>query len=92
MDNQPGMPLPQWQSHKRVWADKIVRAEILTTPQSKSVLLLWHLQEGGVIPLSPELKLRGGDPAVGGYYVRYEDGFESWSPAEAFEKGYTRIE
>jgi hypothetical protein len=29
------------------------------------------------------------NPQVGGYYVRYEDGYESWSPAEAFEAGYT---
>lgn len=25
-----------------------------------------------------------------GYYVRYSDGYESWSPKEAFEKGYSR--
>lgn len=29
-------------------------------------------------------------PQVGGYYVRYADGYESWSPAEAFEEGYTK--
>ena len=29
---------------------------------------------------------------VGGYFVRYEDGYVSWSPAEAFENGYTLIE
>lgn len=32
------------------------------------------------------------NPAVGGYYVKYLDGYESWSPAEAFEDGYTKIE
>jgi hypothetical protein len=31
------------------------------------------------------------DPQPGGYWVRYEDGYESYSPAEAFEGGYTRI-
>ncbi len=25
---------------------------------------------------------------VGGYLVQYEDGYQSWSPAEAFESGY----
>jgi hypothetical protein len=30
-------------------------------------------------------------PAVGGYFVVYEDGYESFSPAKAFEEGYTRI-
>ena len=29
---------------------------------------------------------------AGGYYVRYPDGYESWSPAEAFEEGYTLVE
>ena len=28
---------------------------------------------------------------IGGYYVVCEDGYKSWSPAAAFEKGYTRI-
>lgn len=31
------------------------------------------------------------EPMSGGYYVVYEDGYKSFSPAEAFEKGYTRI-
>jgi len=31
-------------------------------------------------------------PEVGGYFVRYEDGYRSYSPAEAFEAGYTLIE
>lgn len=26
-----------------------------------------------------------------GYFVRYEDGYESWSPTKAFEGGYERI-
>lgn len=30
-------------------------------------------------------------PKNGGYFVVYEDGYESFSPAEAFESGYTRI-
>lgn len=28
----------------------------------------------------------------GGYYIRYEDGYTSYSPKKAFEEGYTRIE
>ncbi len=32
------------------------------------------------------------EPKVGGYYVRYDTGYESWSPADAFEAGYTLIE
>ena len=31
-------------------------------------------------------------PVVGGYFVIYEDGYTSFSPAAAFESGYTRVE
>jgi len=31
------------------------------------------------------------EPKVGGYYVRYKDGYQSFSPKEAFEEGYTEI-
>ena len=31
------------------------------------------------------------NPEAGGYYVVYEDGYKSFSPAKAFEEGYTRI-
>ena len=30
-------------------------------------------------------------PEAGGYYVRYADGYESYSPAKAFEEGYTLL-
>jgi len=30
-------------------------------------------------------------PEVGGYWVQYADGYQSFSPAAAFEEGYTRI-
>jgi hypothetical protein len=30
-------------------------------------------------------------PKPGDYYVVYEDGYTSFSPAKAFEEGYTRI-
>lgn len=30
-------------------------------------------------------------PVVGGYFVLYADGYESFSPAQAFEEGYTLI-
>lgn len=30
-------------------------------------------------------------PFCGGYFVVYKDGYQSYSPAEAFEEGYTKI-
>ncbi len=31
------------------------------------------------------------NPEPGGYFVQYADGYKSFSPAQAFEEGYTRI-
>lgn len=31
------------------------------------------------------------EPQYSGYFVRYEDGYSSYSPAEAFEAGYTEV-
>jgi hypothetical protein len=31
------------------------------------------------------------NPQVGGYFVQYDDGYKSFSPARAFEEGYTRL-
>ena len=28
------------------------------------------------------------DPQIGGYYVKYKDNYESFSPSQAFEEGY----
>jgi len=35
--------------------------------------------------------MRKHKPEVGGYFVQYADGYKSFSPAKAFEEGYTRI-
>lgn len=31
-------------------------------------------------------------PEKGGYFVLYEDGYKSWSPAKVFEEGYDQID
>ena len=31
------------------------------------------------------------NPVAGGYYVVYKDGYKSWSPAKAFEDGYSKL-
>lgn len=35
--------------------------------------------------------MRKHKPEVGGYYVVYKDGYKSFSPAAAFDEGYTLI-
>src|SRR5262245_23988923 len=41
-------------------------------------------------PVSEEY-VRKHNPQAGGYWVQYEDGYQSFSPAAAFESGYTLI-
>jgi hypothetical protein len=90
--NHPPMQqaqLPRWRSHKTVWAAKITEVD-----STEAGARRWLLDGGDHVDPTPQLQSRipaGTDP-IGGYYVRYEDGFESWSPAAAFEGGYTRFE
>lgn len=49
-------------------------------------------EEGGYAPTQKSnewVEKRGALP--GGYYVVYKDGYESWSPAKAFEEGYEKL-
>lgn len=76
-------PLPRWQCHKQVWADKITA--IGETG--------WNLAHGGWINSDRvALLTKRNAPVIGDYWVRYEDDYESWSPAKAFEDGYTLLE
>ena len=79
------LALPKWKCHKTVHADKIVS---ITYDRAG---MRWHLQGGGVINVGPHLVARG-SPKTGDFYVRYSDNYESWSPRDAFEEGYARIE
>ena len=88
-------PLPQWQSHKKVRGDKIVEVRDVGLGNRESGTdsgQRWVLACGAIITVSLDLMARpaGQDP-LGGYYALYEDGFESWSPEQAWINGYTRI-
>ena len=80
--------MPTYKCHKVVHALKIrhliVRADggLEMTPEEEGYA-------GIVLPLE---FVKKHDPAQGGYYVIYEDGYKSFSPAEAFEKGYSRLD
>ncbi len=84
--------MPKYQSHKKVWALKIksiedkgenrdIRGNFVITPE-----------EDGYAPFRVDADyMNKHKPQVGGYYVVYEDGYKSWSPADAFEAGNTLI-
>ena len=89
-----GMEMPKYQSFKVVHALKIARivrdgegqdcesdGSAMMTPEDK-----------GYAPMKLEREyMNKHKPEVGGYYVVYEDGYKSFSPALAFESGYKRI-
>jgi len=79
---KPTVELPKYRSHK------IVRAAKITEIGRSRTLFFGEI--GGSEFLTDEWMKRF-KPEVGGYYVVYEDGYTSYSPAKAFEEGYTRI-
>lgn len=80
--------LPQYRCHKVVRAAKITGFR-QNGMQGAADILLGELN--GVTTMLPEF-FKKHQPEVGGYLVQYEDGYTSYSPAKAFESGYTRIE
>jgi hypothetical protein len=87
-ESQARREMPWYQCHKLVHALKIKHivshidggAEI--TPQEEEYA-------GFVVDAE---YMRKHVPSSGGYYVVYADGYKSFSPAEAFEQGYTTCE
>ena len=76
--------LPLYTCHKKVRAGKIVgiRKHLLSVHNIDS-------ERFAILPIS-EKWIKRHKPEVGGYLVRYEDGYMSYSPAKAFEEGYTK--
>ena len=89
----PSMEMPRYKSHKTVHALKI--GEIRQSPADE-------VHPGGSWEIVPAEKVFAPiivthdyvtkhSPQAGGYYVLYEDGYHSYSPAEPFEDGYTLL-
>lgn len=73
--------MPKYKCHKEVHALKIKAVGVNNiTPEEDGY---------AIFLVEPEYILKH-DPQPGGYYVVYEDGYKSFSPADAFESGYTR--
>jgi len=87
-------PMPQYQCHKRVWAlriAKILRDGEGEDRETDGTAMLTPADEGFASFMVDAEFMRRNKPEVGGYYVVYEDGYKSYSPAKAFEVGYTKI-
>jgi hypothetical protein len=92
---KPPKRLPCYQSHKTVRALKIKALHGTSVPDGSRQLE--PEDQPGTEEQPYEVVVLSGDfmakhkPEVGGYYVRYADGYESYSPAKAFEDGYDPI-
>ncbi len=89
--------MPKYKSHKEVWALKIFSIFLDSTLAHQE-----NRETDGSAMITPEEEgyasfrvdheyMRKHNPQVGGYYVVYADGYKSFSPASAFEEGYTKI-
>lgn len=76
--------MQSFKCHKTVQAGKIISIN----PSAEAFDLLLDSDRVMV----PKAYMEKHSPEVGGYFVRYEDGYESYSPAQAFEAGYTALD
>ena len=89
--------MPRYKSHKLVWALKIaaialdsVAAQAANRETDGSAIIT--PADPGFAPFRVEHDyVQKHKPEIGGYYVVYSDGYKSFSPAKAFEEGYTPL-
>lgn len=84
------MEMPRYRSHKEVWALKIAAIEFAEDGSAK----IAPVDKGyGIVEVDANFKARfQGNENDLGYYVVYKDGYKSWSPTEAFDEGYTKVD
>jgi hypothetical protein len=87
------LEIPKYRCHKEVWALKISNIVDPTQPGNDSDgSRMIHPTDTRYAPFSvPHEYVRKHSPEVGGYYVVYADGYQSYSPAKAFEDGYSLV-
>lgn len=97
-DGQAAAEMPRYRSHKEVWALKIAaiefdadKAQADGNRETDGSATITPAEQGYAPFKVNSAYVRKHDPKAGGYYVVYADGYTSFSPAEAFEGGYTRI-
>lgn len=80
------LSLPLYQCHKQVRAAKIAKVDTSFVRPEIS------FEDASLAPVSVDAAwVAKHQPQAGGYFVVYADGYRSYSPADAFEDGYTAI-
>lgn len=87
MNGENTSQLPKYRSHKEVWALKIKDIKIVD-----GIRIIVPEEQGYEMLAVTKEYFDKHNPQVGGYFVRYENGHESFSPAEPFEAGNTLID
>jgi hypothetical protein len=82
-------PMPRYQCNKKVSALKIKSIDFGKSSKSGAYIMPEDRNYSRIYVDSNYLEKH--NPKAGGYYVVYKDGYKSYSPAEAFEEGYTII-
>lgn len=105
MDAQTSREMPRYKCHKEVWALKIAKIDVHHPTIQELEDILNEKYDSGFPAMATITPAEEGyapfqvdqnyvlkhKPEVGGYYVVYKDGYKSFSPADAFEDGYTRL-
>lgn len=95
MEDEVQREMPKYVSHKEVWALKIKAVkrdnEYCPDDETDGTATLVPTEDGYAPFKVDAAYMRKHQPHVGGYYVVYQDGYKSFSPATAFEGGYTLI-
>jgi hypothetical protein len=83
------LEMPKYRCHKVVWALKINTIEVVDSHGRRRL----HFEDVRYAAVSKDHAwVVNTNAEPGGYYVVYADGYSSFSPAKAFEEGYTRID
>lgn len=89
--NQAQCEMPKYKCHKEVWALKILMIELGAAAKYNGGAMITPEDDGFAPFMVDREYMNKHKPKMGGYYVVYADGYKSFSPAEAFEGGYTLV-
>lgn len=89
--------MPRYKCHKEVYALKIKSVTGHSGGFETAGRILEHagvfveFEDSRYPPIDLPFEYRNRNPSPGGYYIVYDDGYQSFSPARAFEGGYTKV-
>jgi hypothetical protein len=96
MNNEgASVEMPRYTSHKKVWALKIkeIKQSVIDPSPFEGGSYTITPEDGRYAPFDvPRDYVERHFAEDGGYYVVYADGYKSYSPAKAFEEGYTPVD